>query len=250
MLIHCDLKRARTDACDLPTRTSVQIKILFYTDKIMFFHCHCYTCFYFAISRKMYQRISKVFLLWRENKRFLRGWKCRWLCPLVVSGRWALPPVASPIILVNKHESLVAVRPWMVVDSRCGFSSVVCLGDPAAQQGLKPFSLCCPRGHDGWSPQGATSAAAACPRLLCSSKTNCAPLSLFFILIARCDGCAGKCSPAAAAVSSVQIGLEWILDILDVKVCHLEPLFPLWRLYNAISCIVLCTCSYGFVVYW
>lgn len=33
MLIHCDLTQARTDACDLPARTSVRIKILFYTDK-------------------------------------------------------------------------------------------------------------------------------------------------------------------------------------------------------------------------
>lgn len=166
------------------------------------------------------------------------------------SHQWVTQPPPVNLHLVNIHEPLVAVGPWMILDSQCGFSLVVCLGDPAAKQGLKPFSLYCPRGHDGWSPQGATSAAAACPRLLCSSKTNCARLSLFFILTAQCDRYAGKCSLAAATVSSVQIGAEWISDILDVKVCRLEPLFPLWRLCNAISCIVLCTCSYVFVAYW
>lgn len=55
MLIHCDLTQARTDACDLPARTSVRIKILYYTDKNNLL-CHSYTYFlicYFKLEKQM-----------------------------------------------------------------------------------------------------------------------------------------------------------------------------------------------------
>lgn len=65
MLIHCDLTQARTDACDLPARTSVRIKILFYTDKNNLL-CHSYTYFFillFQAKKNVLKNIKSVFIM-------------------------------------------------------------------------------------------------------------------------------------------------------------------------------------------
>lgn len=45
------------------------------------------------------------------------------------------PPLLGMGIFVNIHEPRVDGRPWVVSESRCGYSLVVCLGDPASTTG-------------------------------------------------------------------------------------------------------------------
>lgn len=153
----------------------------------------------------------------------------------------AVPPssgntIQSPLVKSASYEYTWGpggLGPWIVLDNQCGFNLVVLSGRSCG----KAISLCCPRGHDGWSPQGTTSAAAACPCLHRSSKTNRASLSLWFVFFtAWCDGGAGKSSTDGATLSPVQVG--WSEYQTSVKL-HLEPLFPL--------CVVMwcykCYCS-------
>lgn len=123
MLIHCDVTRARTEACyDLPARTSVRrIKTISWTaiwvcswsvrPSVINFKC-------------LFGWISLILKI-HEHQICVRksNWITRWPCLLVVSLRWLLPAVSSLQTLqslpvsrhcMNIHEPLVALGPRTV----------------------------------------------------------------------------------------------------------------------------------------
>lgn len=82
ILIHCDLTRARTNACNLPAKDINKnwdfilhrcVKYLLYQNFIVLFQ-----------ETKIFQRRSKALLLWGENERFWRVEKAadsaHWWC--------------------------------------------------------------------------------------------------------------------------------------------------------------------------